>query len=337
MRNFLSKLLATIKQKERYLLDFEYNKNSWSFTFFRSFEYIFGREVGIRRESSVGWVKVDGQFFISRRFYTLESLLMYSEGILRESMSKFFRELATLKIKQVQFITPEGQIIPVGYSFSIASDSSAKGTAAPSGSFDIPMTVGSGTSRILFGGSFTSDGDNLLLTSFNSVNLTAINKVLKPGSTQETYLQYIVNPSSGTHNYTVTATAGQGRLEGACVSYSGAKQTGVPDASSTNTGTSVTTLATSLTTVADNCWAVLWDNDNWNPVAAGTNSTLLQDNHGPGDTALFDNSGVAPIHPAGSFSMTINTSGSSANLATNMASFAPFVAPTSGMFFSMTT
>lgn len=219
--------------------------------------------------------------------------------------------------------------IPIGYSFAIASATTPVGKVqATTATVSQGLTI-TGSNTILFAGEWTSNGDDrsgVTPPSYNAVSMTLVNKVLKAGGTQWGYIDYLIAPATGAlDTYLFTATGVEARIEIALTAYSGAKQSAVPDngtsGQAVTNGSSVTTLVSTIISVTNSCWAILWDNDNFNPVTAGTNSTLLVNNHTTGDTALFDSGGS---FTAGSFSMTINSGSGAANVATNMVAFAPF-------------
>lgn len=207
---------------------------------------------------------------------------------------------------------------------AIALDATSNGNAT-STSITIAHTC-TGADRILFVGVYYQGGDNFTSVTYNGVALTQIAKV-NNGLAIWGALYYLVAPSTGTNNIVVTVSA-SAFLGAGGVSYTGAKQSGQPDASTTNTG-SGTSLTTSVTTVADNSWAILQAQNANDTITASTGSTLRSD-HSFGFGVVFDSNGAKT--PAGSTSMTFN--GSSGTQSAVMASFAPSVAITyQGNFF----
>lgn len=184
----------------------------------------------------------------------------------------------------------------------------------------------SGTNRIIFIGFFT-DGTSPAVTYAGNA-CTLISFKARPGNTDGQYLYYQINPTVGANNVNISAT-GATLISAASSSYTGAKQSGVPDASTTNSVTgAVTTLTTTLTTIADNSWTVLTAIADNRGLAAGTGSTLRTATGALNLQGIFDSN--APITPAGSTSMTVTfTTGS--NVATVMASFAPAVVITAAV------
>ncbi len=177
------------------------------------------------------------------------------------------------------------------------------------------LTVGSGNT-ILFAGVFCTVGDDL--TTFTATkggvdtNMTLIDKIAN--GTEECYLYYIFSPDSG--SVTVKATFSVSVVSRLHVStYTGAQQSGVPDAK--NKGTYITTpVSPTNTTVADNCWNVLF-------VRGGTisaNSGITErPSAAASSSAIFDTNG--PKTPAGLTTVTFDDSGTAGSWI--MASFPP--------------
>ena len=134
---------------------------------------------------------------------------------------------------------------------------------------------------------------------------------------------YIIAPATGAQDVVITCSSAPDAMDGACCSYTGAKQTGQPDAFATNTSASTTSLTTSVTTVADNCWTIICGRGGVNAVA-GTGMTsrgiLATDN-----TTIIGDSN-ADLTPAGSKSLQITSDSGAYGVV--MASFSPAVATT---------
>ncbi len=157
--------------------------------------------------------------------------------------------------------------------------------------------------------------------TYNSIALTKIAEVRIP-SDRWISLWHLVNPASGSNTLSVSSDTTD-YIGAAVVSYDGVLQSGsIIDAITTNTGTSITSLTTSVTTIADNCWTILCAETPGGATAAGTGSNLLITL----SPDLYDSNG--PKTPAGSTSMQVTRSGSG-SIATIMASFAPSATTTS--------
>lgn len=163
--------------------------------------------------------------------------------------------------------------------------------------------------------------DNITGVSYNGVSATFVQKQLMTGAASGQYIhEYIlINPASGANNVTVTSSSGMGGYISA-VSYTGCKQTGQPDNSAKQAANPVTSLTTSLTTVADNCWLVGYAYMNGS-LAAGTDTTLRGGSVSGVLQAMDSN---AAKSPAGSYGLT--TTGANAFAGHVIASIAPAVA-----------
>lgn len=184
----------------------------------------------------------------------------------------------------------------------------------------------SGSNRILWCGVQNSGTASTISgVTYAGVSMTLANSVSDTGNGEFISLFYLINPSSGTNNVVVSCSSSSIDLD--CASYTGAAQTGQPDATTNHTASSGTTTTTTLTTVANDAWAVLFSYSTHGTVQNGTNATLRTNSSS--NVALYD-SGSA-ITPAGSFSMTSSITGASSDWSTLMASFSP--ASTSGIAF----
>uniref|UniRef100_A0A6H1ZT25 Uncharacterized protein n=1 Tax=viral metagenome TaxID=1070528 RepID=A0A6H1ZT25_9ZZZZ len=180
-----------------------------------------------------------------------------------------------------------------------------------------------GSDRLLVAGIYAG-ADSTMSVTYGGVSMTQINRLLMTGAAagQYIYLFYLLSPATGANNVVSTSGTAVG-MYGAGSSYAGAKQSAQPDASATQaTATSQTTLTTSLTTVADNCW-VVGHAYSGNAVTAGTNTTLRTGSV----TALRMLDTNAAQTPAGSHS--IQTTQTPAEFIGHcIASFAPIVSTT---------
>ncbi len=173
-----------------------------------------------------------------------------------------------------------------------------------------------GSNPILFCSTYENNNVSFISgVTYNSVSMTELANVT--GNAITNRLWYLINPSTGTHSVTITANAGGMTTLAICASYTGAKQSGVPDAFTTE-AKSDTTFTETLTTVADNAWTVITDINGLNTVA-GTNTTQRAVG-----TRSFIGDSNGPITPAGSHSMTVTQDSGFGSVI--MASFAPFVA-----------
>lgn len=189
---------------------------------------------------------------------------------------------------------------------------------------------GTGTNTVTF--SHTCTGTNLILwvggkinavalwtgVTYNGVALTKSDAIRQ--TADEAELWYLVAPATGAHNIVISVDVGAATTYAYGASYTGAAQTGVPDAHGTNSTASGTSLSKAITTVAANCWMVgsVWDNSGNNVAASGT--TLRETTYG--SVSFLDSNGALS---AGSNSLGVTWTGAS-NASMCVASFAPFVA-----------
>lgn len=137
------------------------------------------------------------------------------------------------------------------------------------------------------------------------------------------YLFRLNAPASGANDVVISSSSSV-LLHGRAFSYTGVNQADAPDASTKNTGTGVTTLTTTLTTVADNCWLVMSSSNKGDADATAGTDTTERDGDAPRvEHGVFDSN--AAKTPPGSFSLIAN-SASSTNISSIMESIAPAAA-----------
>lgn len=111
-----------------------------------------------------------------------------------------------------------------------------------------------------------------------------------------------------------------GLLHGAAAMYTGVNQTGQPDSHNTNSVTSATSLTTSTTVVASNCWLIGSTNYNGGGVVTSAGAGTTKRVEDPDFiTGLWDSNGTVST---GSQSLIVNAA-SSSNIIMLLASFAP--------------
>lgn len=190
----------------------------------------------------------------------------------------------------------------------------------------IVNSAGSGTSTTV---SFTVSGDNRLIMSggqdqisgstfitgitYNGVSLTLINGLQRP-SERYTTLWYLLNPSTGTNNYTITKSS-SGYHGHWGVSYTGVKNQ-APTANSTNSqGTLTTSYSHSLTTIGSANKRIMGTVTE--SVGASPSTDTIADTALLNGFTFFAYDGVAT---AGTYTQNYTT-GSSTRWASVMASF----------------
>lgn len=203
----------------------------------------------------------------------------------------------------------------VSVSNEIAYDNSAKTT-----SNNLSFTVGAGANRVLL--VFTiSLSDTVTAVSYGGQSLSVVKKTTFPGSGRDGMTCWIlVNPPSGANTVALTGTF----VAYVPISYSGALQTGQPDASAVNNqDTSSTSITGTLTTINNNCWAVIGEVDSSGGESAGAGTTQRQVDTG---IAYFVGDSNTFINPAGSKSLVVGYNSGTKNTAI-IVSIAPAIVP----------
>jgi hypothetical protein len=167
-----------------------------------------------------------------------------------------------------------------------------------------------------------SGADDITAPTYNGVSATLVDKKgfnTLASPTNYAYLYYLVAPATGSNTLSCTRTNTTSTMFLDCVTYTGASQTGVPDASITGGTDDAATVTTSVTSVADNCWTVI-SAGSQRQITASSGVTVRA---GSNTNQVIGDSNAA-ITPAGSSSIVLALSGESSRLTgTIMASFAP--------------
>lgn len=238
--------------------------------------------------------------------HTFEALCAVIETMVRSLKFSF-------KVVRVPaLVTPQGVLFPSFYSFAIATDATAVNT--PPVGFTWSHTC-TGSNLVLFVMGFGPSA--LTSVTYNLVNATETRTALTNGDGSGVHW-YLAGPTTGANNVIISGTASGAYVS---VSYTGASQTGIPDASNT-ASTTANTLSVSVTTVADNCWVIgcAGDSNGAGTTSAGAAPTTLRVANNNSSKA-FDN-GAAKT-PAGSVTLQLNDTSGAANLYWIAASFAP--------------
>ena len=150
-----------------------------------------------------------------------------------------------------------------------------------------------GSDRCLVVNVVVDGTDTCTGVTYNGVAMTQTGKVLA-GSYRYIYVYTLLAPATGANNI-VASISSSGFLEVNAASYTGVAQTGQPEATVTNSGSSgASTLTTTVTTLTDNAWAVMSVLGTAGALAAGAGTTKRASSLVGG---VFD-SGAA-ITPAG--------------------------------------
>jgi hypothetical protein len=201
---------------------------------------------------------------------------------------------------------------------AIAFDAASVGTSTTSTTQTWSHTC-TGDNRILFVAGGIPTNDTITGVTYAGVAMTKISG-LQNG--RWNYLWYLIAPATGANNIVVTTSASD-ILRSVAASYTGVKQSGVPDATAEgNYSTGANADATqSVTTVADNCWIVAMGSGV--QIGAGASTTQRAEVAEDG-TGIFDTN--LALTPAGSHDIKVkNTDSVTRTLSIIAASFAPFV------------
>ena len=215
---------------------------------------------------------------------------------------------------------------------AIAYDAtSAKGSGSSGGTINASMTIGSITNGLLLVHIGTDAGaDRVTGVTWNGVAMTRlIGGMYGQNNSSYIYTYGLLNPDTGTHTIAVTVSSTP-TVVFYGVSYSGVKQSGLPDGSNHNAG-SATSGSVSITTSADNCWmsGMVYTTGLSTGPTAGSGTTNRGSSSGDG-FAVFDSNSA--ITPAGSY--TLNESWTpSSDWGMVAVSFAPYVVPSTNTNF----
>lgn len=189
----------------------------------------------------------------------------------------------------------------------------------------------SGSNRILYCGAWIQDGgaDRMTGITYNGVAMTQVNKYVSVGGIESSiYLYQLIAPDTGSNTVTMTKT-GTDLGYVICSSYTGARQTSQPDASTTNNGGPIPSLTTSVTVNTANSWTLLMLKATDTGISAGSGTTLRTDGPNNDQTGMYDSNGAVGT---GSRSLeTTKDGGANTFMAHLMVSIAPAadaVAPT---------
>jgi hypothetical protein len=140
---------------------------------------------------------------------------------------------------------------------ALAFDTAASSALVNPGTSVTWLHTCTGADGILFVACFGNNGGagNISGATYNGVAMTQIGAAVQVPADRWLYLFYLIAPATGAHSVVVSASASIA-LAGLSASYTGAKQTGQPDANSSSTTIAATSFTLSQTTVAYGCWVV---------------------------------------------------------------------------------
>jgi hypothetical protein len=200
----------------------------------------------------------------------------------------------------------------IAYDNATSADTSVTTTTL---TFAHTVAVG-GTNRVLFVGVVTY-ATSISSATYNGTAMTLIDSYYETYNNTYVYLYYLVAPATGPNNVIITIPSPT-FIHATASSYTGASQTGIPDATAKSTG-QAQNYSQSLNTAADNSWAIMIAaNGNGRAVGAGTGTTLRGTTLGGGGMLLDSN---GPVTPTGSKTLIANGTYSSDYWATVIVSF----------------
>ncbi len=161
-----------------------------------------------------------------------------------------------------------------------------------------------GSNPILFVGvNGSTNSDDVTGVTYNGVSMTLVDKNLQGGAFRYIYVFALVGPATGSHNV-VVSTVGN-FTQAIAVSYTGASQTGQPDAHGTANESPTFFATVTLTTVADNDWTVILGHGPSIAPQTGTTQRAIDTDFA--SILMGDSNGA--ITPPGSTSMSVSSSG----------------------------
>lgn len=177
----------------------------------------------------------------------------------------------------------------------------------------------SGTDRILFVNVLVGGITDIVTgVTYNGVSMTRVN-----GQAADFYMSTyaLMNPASGTNDVVVTCSSSTNIIPHS-ISYTGVSQTGQPEVNGLNSAGAGSSITSSLTTISDNSWVMMFMRKNSGGSATAGASTTSRVDDSTYGLHCFDSN--AAVTPAGSRSLIANHSTSSKW--TVMVAFAPAVA-----------
>ena len=177
-----------------------------------------------------------------------------------------------------------------------------------------------GSDPVLLVGIVHFGGDLVTGVTYNGAAMTQLDKTSSFGGAVA-YIYGLANPSTGANNISVAWSGGNATVRAAAGSYTGVRQTGLPDAVAhdQNTTAAQTSIAATVTTVANNAWVGAFSFAFGGTFSSITNGTI-RTTAGSGLCVWGDTNSV--VTPAGGKTLTANFA-SSAQQCIVLASFAP--------------
>lgn len=193
---------------------------------------------------------------------------------------------------------------------ALAYDSSATSNTGSASSLTYSHTC-SGVDRILLVQVWCGSNRTISSITYNGVSMTELSTLTggSIGAGERTAVYYLIAPATGANNVVVTLS-GATSIASNSASYTGVDQTNPIDASRTETDLDTgTSYAESITSNANNCWAV-WGTREYagRTITAGANTAVRQRESSQYGIIWADSN--ASITPAGSRTMNLNANAS---------------------------
>lgn len=206
---------------------------------------------------------------------------------------------------------------------AIARDANSNGRASAT-TVTVAHTC-TGSNLALFTYVYSEDATDDITVTYNGVSMTNLlsDHFVADGTWH--YIFGLLAPATGTNNIVVTSGASATNFKSASSeSYTGVKQSGLPDSSPAGTNSAAANALTiTFTTVANNSWVFLGAEGAVQ--TAGTGLSQIRFDTTGASLGIYDNNTNGAITPAGSYTATVNYTG---NGHVNLlgVSFAPSVA-----------
>ncbi len=199
---------------------------------------------------------------------------------------------------------------------AIARDTTTEGTAtANSLTFSHTCT---GSNLLLLVGVSDSNGDGVTGVTYNGVSMTQLVKDVG-GSSGYRYVYGLLNPATGANNI-VISDSGVTNLYAVGASYTGVKQSGLPDDTDQININAANSGTLNFTTNVADCWGFMMAEGDNGSITASTNAFELQSDAAD-RIAGFDSNGVLPTGATTmAFTCAVNSNGGAAGV-----TFAPAV------------
>lgn len=325
MKNPLPKIIATLTRHPRYVPIIEWSHGQLiTHDVFRLYELVFGRRFGIRAESSVEQVLVNGRTVDKYSFYTVEAFLVFWECEIRKYLKSFKFGFEFVELPKFQLAGLAGQRdgmrIPI-FVFSI-SNTATENTGFTSSGLTCSRNIStSGSDRAVIGAVWTwNAAQTYTKTTYAGVDMTELGS--RAGDFGNIRLVGCHNATTGS-NAMISNTSGNMQHFTTAAAYSGVASgsaaAAFPDLSTNGTVNAVTVTATMTTSVTDS-WVFLHARTPSRATTAGANTFGRTSNTTSADSVRIFDSNAA--RASGSNSLVYNWTGS-ANTYWVMNSMAP--------------